>query len=143
MSAISVLTPHYVHPIGFDVQVNLNASTENVLNNVKKKYNQANITEAIAPTLEDMRNFHYAALLEYPEYAKGAAGAVLGLYFIRYSGYMDRDPSGMYGGKLVWIDGTASQDNFAPFFDQSFDPQVNKSNCYHFMTWIIDENDCS
>lgn len=44
-------------------QVSLNASTEMVLNHVKTKFQQGNITESIAPTLEDLRNFHFAALL--------------------------------------------------------------------------------
>ncbi|VDO80438.1 unnamed protein product [Onchocerca flexuosa] len=41
----------------------LNVSTENILQQTIQKYKQNNITEAIAPTLEDLRNFHYSALL--------------------------------------------------------------------------------
>lgn len=79
---------------------------------------------------------------EYPEYAGGSAGALLGLYFVRYRGYVDHDLKGLYGGELIWADGTPSQEDFTPLFDITFDPQLNKSSCYHFMTWITVRNDC-
>ncbi|VBB28883.1 unnamed protein product [Acanthocheilonema viteae] len=122
-------------------EVSLNISTENALQRIVLKYKQNNITEAIAPTLEDLRNFHYAALLEYPEYAEGLVGALFGLFFTRQNGFVNNDSSGMYGGKMIWYDGTPAKTNFSSFHDPLFNPRVNKSHCYRFMTWATEDND--
>uniref|UniRef100_A0A915PTG9 Uncharacterized protein n=1 Tax=Setaria digitata TaxID=48799 RepID=A0A915PTG9_9BILA len=122
--------------------VSLNVSSENALKYITNKYKQSNITEAITPTLEDLRNFHYAALLEYPEYAKGIAGALFGLFFVRYDDFITDDLSGMYNGKMIWYDGTPVKTDFSSFYDPPFDPRINKSNCYRFMTWTSKDNDC-
>ncbi|KAL3986079.1 hypothetical protein ACH3XW_41280 [Acanthocheilonema viteae] len=122
-------------------EVSLNISTENALQRIVLKYKQNNITEAIAPTLEDLRNFHYAALLEYPEYAEGLVGALFGLFFTRENGFVNNDSSGMYGGKMIWYDGTPAKTNFSSFHDPLFNPRVNKSHCYRFMTWATEDND--
>ncbi|EFO20703.1 hypothetical protein LOAG_07786 [Loa loa] len=79
---------------------------------------------------------------EYPEYAEGLIGALFGLFFIRHHGYINNDSIGMYGGKMVWYDGTPAMTDFSLFYDHSFNPRVNKSNCYRFMTWAIENNDC-
>ncbi|VIO99429.1 Uncharacterized protein BM_BM1106 [Brugia malayi] len=121
--------------------VSLNISTENALQRVIQKYKQNNITEAIAITLEDLSNFHCAALLEYPEYAEGLLGALFGLFFIRQNGFVNNDSTGMYGGKMIWYDGTLAKTDFSSFYDSSFNPRLNKSNCYRFMTWAIEDND--
>uniref|UniRef100_A0A1I8EL34 Uncharacterized protein n=1 Tax=Wuchereria bancrofti TaxID=6293 RepID=A0A1I8EL34_WUCBA len=47
----------------------------------------------------------------------------------------------MYGGKMIWYDGTLAKTDFSSFYDSSFNPRVNKSNCYRFMTWAIEDND--
>uniref|UniRef100_A0A1I7W4U9 Glycoprotein n=1 Tax=Loa loa TaxID=7209 RepID=A0A1I7W4U9_LOALO len=78
---------------------------------------------------------------EYPEYAEGLIGALFGLFFIRHHGYINNDSIGMYGGKMVWYDGTPAMTDFSLFYDHSFNPRVNKSNCYRFMTWAIENND--
>uniref|UniRef100_A0A0R3RVP3 Agglutinin_C domain-containing protein n=1 Tax=Elaeophora elaphi TaxID=1147741 RepID=A0A0R3RVP3_9BILA len=48
----------------------------------------------------------------------------------------------MYVNKIIWYDGTPATTDFSSFYDHSFDPRVNKSNCYRFMTWAIEDNDC-
>lgn len=89
-----------------------------------------------------MESLYFEVILEYPEYAEGLTGALFGLFFIRQNGFIDNDPSGMYGGKMIWYDGTPAITDFSSFYDHSFNPRVNKSNCYRFMTWAMDDNDC-
>ncbi|VDO57957.1 unnamed protein product, partial [Onchocerca flexuosa] len=48
----------------------------------------------------------------------------------------------MYGGRMIWYDGTPATTDFSSFYDSSFNPGVNRSNCYRFMTWAIKDNDC-
>lgn len=79
---------------------------------------------------------------EYSEYAEGLVGAMFGLFFIRQNGFINNDSSGMYGGKMIWYDGTPVTMDFGSFYDPSFNPRVNTSNCYRFMTWAIEDNDC-
>ncbi|VDN91621.1 unnamed protein product [Brugia pahangi] len=80
---------------------------------------------------------------EYPEYAEGLLGALFGLFFIRQNGFVNNDSTGMYGGKMIWYDGTLAKTDFSSFYDSSFNPRLNKSNCYRFMTWAIEDNDCN
>ncbi|OZC06988.1 hypothetical protein X798_06033 [Onchocerca flexuosa] len=79
--------------------------------------------------------------LEYSEYTEGLIGALFGLFFIRQRGFVSNDSSRMYGGRMIWYDGTPATTDFSSFYDSSFNPGVNRSNCYRFMTWAIKNND--